>query len=74
MANISDLDFEAMMARYNRAHMPPSEEPKSVAATAVNLPTFWIEDPELCFAQIECVFNNRIPKITQDSTKYNYGL
>ena len=43
-----------------------------MAATAVKLPSFWIEDPELWFAQIECVFNNRIPKITQDGTKYNY--
>ena len=70
MTNISDSDFEEMMARYHRAHAP--EEPKSVAATAVKLPSFWIEDPELWFAQIECVFNNRIPKITQDGTKYNY--
>ena len=72
MTNITDSDFENMMARYHRAHAPLPEEPKSVAATAVKLPSFWIEDPELWFAQIECVFNNRIPKITQDGTKYNY--
>ena len=73
MTNISDEDFEAMMARYERTRaMPLQEPPKTVAATAVKLPTFWIEDPELWFAQVECVFNNRQPKITQDATKYNY--
>ena len=73
MANISDEDFEAMMVRYERTHtMPLQDPPKTVAATIVKLPTFWIEDPELWFAQVECVFNNRQPKITQEATKYNY--
>ena len=73
MANISEEDFKAMMVRYERTHaMPLQDPPKTIAATAVKLPNFWIEDPELWFAQVECVFNNRQPKITQEATKYNY--
>ena len=71
MTNLTDADFEAFMQRYERTRQP-TEEPKSVAATAVKLPVFWLEDPELWFAQVECVFNNRQPKITRDETKYNY--
>ena len=70
MAHVTDAEFEAMMVRYQNTRQP--EQPKTVAATAVKLPTFWIEDPELWFAQIECVFHNRVPRITQDATKYNY--
>ena len=70
---MSDVDFEAMMDRYQRTRNPADAvEPKAVAATAVKLLTFWIEYPELWFAQAECVFNNRQPKITKDETKYNY--
>ena len=70
---MSDVDFEAMMEHYQHTRNPADAvEPKAVAATAVKLPTFWIEDPELWFAQVECVFNNRQPKITKDETKYNY--
>ena len=63
-SNLLDADFEAMMHRYQRT--------KTVAATAVKLPTFWIENPELWFAQVECVFNNRQPRFTQDATNHNY--
>lgn len=41
---------------------------------AVNLPTFWLSDPELWFHQVEAVFDNRTPRVTQDATKYNYVL
>ena len=70
-SNLSDADFEAMMHRYQRIRQEASE-PKTVAANAVKLPTFWIEDSELWLAQVECVFNNRQPRVTQDATKYNY--
>ena len=73
--NISDEDFEQMMARYQRTrplNADPDPEAKTVAATAVKLPAFWLEDPELWFAQVECVFKNRQPRITQEATKYNY--
>ena len=67
MANFYDADFEALMQRYERTRQPDAEA-KSVAATAVKLPVFWLEDSELWLAQVECVFNNRQPKITKDET------
>ena len=71
--NISDKDFEQMMSHYQRKRpLNADPEAKTVAATAVKLPAFWLEDPELWFAQVECAFKNRQPRITQEATKYNY--
>ena len=43
--DLSDAAFEEMMLRYQRTRQDP--EPKMVAATAIKLPNFWLEDPEL---------------------------
>ena len=65
------MRVQSLMQKYERTRAVHKAEQKKVAATAVKLPTFWIEDPKLWFAQVECVFN-RQPKITEDATKYNY--
>ena len=37
-------------------------------AVAIKLPTFWAQQPEVCFLQAEAQFHIR--KITDDTTKY----
>ena len=37
----------------------------NVSAVSVKLPTFWVNDPELWFLQIESVFATRTPPVTR---------
>jgi len=49
-------------------------DPVELGSIAVRLPTFWSSSPELWFAQVEANFDNRNPKITSDTSKYNHVL
>ena len=77
-SNISVMSpgqFKTLMDTYVAAGMQPREEdPESINSTAVKLPTFWSTDPELWFYQVEAVFENRNPKVTVDSTKFNHVM
>ena len=42
----------------------------NVYATALQLPSFWVEDPDSWFTHVEAQF--AIKKITQNETKYSY--
>ena len=44
----------------------------NVSSVSVKLPTFWINDPELWFLQVESVFATRTPPVTRDITKFDH--
>ena len=72
---MSPGQFKTLMDTYAAAGMQPREEdPEGINSTAVKLPTFWSTDPELWFYQVEAVFENRNPKVTVDSTKFNHTM
>ena len=81
---MSHLDFKVYMDRYMAANagdpaaspapVVQQQDPPSVDAVQVKLPTFWMADPTLWFHQCEAVFRTRTPKITLDSTKFDHVM
>jgi hypothetical protein len=47
-----------------------NDEAPAIRAVSLKLPEFWSVDPEIWFARIESMFNNR--GISQDNTKFDY--
>ena len=70
---MSPTQFKTLMDTYAAAGMQPAAQgvggDGEINSTAVKLPNFWANDPELWFFQVEAVFENRTPKVTVDSTK-----
>ena len=83
---LSSDQFKVLMEQYRMENAPRQQAaalpqappaapaPVEVNSVAVKLPSFWSSDPDLWFLQVEAVFDNRTPRITQDSTKYNHVL
>ena len=75
---MSPTQFKTLMDTYAAAGMQPAAQGAGgdgeVNSTAVKLPNFWANDPELWFFQVEAVFENRTPKVTVDSTKFNHAM
>ena len=44
----------------------------NVSSVSVKLPSFWMNDPELWFLQVESVFATRTPPVTRDLTKFDH--
>ena len=44
----------------------------NISSVSVKLPTFWMNDPELWFLQVESVFAPRTPPVTRDLTKFDH--
>ena len=44
----------------------------NVSSVLVKLPTFWSNDPELWFLQVESIFATRTPPVTRDITKFDH--
>ena len=68
---MSDEQFQELLT-----HLRPAEaqDESGVGSLAIKLPTFWTSEPDMWFFQIEAVFNNRNPKVTKDSTKFNQAV
>ncbi|XP_076549054.1 uncharacterized protein LOC143306154 [Osmia lignaria lignaria] len=49
-----------------------SQTPEENAAVSVKVPSFWVEEPEMWFGQLEGQF--QIAGITQDNTKFAYVI
>ena len=75
---MSPTQFKTLRDTYAAAGMQPAAQgvggDGEINSTAVKLPNFWANDPELWFFQVEAVFENRTPKVTVDSTKFNYVM
>ena len=70
---VSEEQFEAIMMKIQQAQLGPEADAPEVNAS-LKLPSFWQADPDLWFFQIECVFQNRSPKIVLDATKFNHAV
>ena len=67
---MSDEQFQQLLT-----HLRPADGDESgVGSLSIKLPTFWTSEPDMWFFQIEAVFNNRTPKVTKDSTKFNQAV